>query len=38
MDARPYKLMARVMNTLIGGMVKKAVEKDMDSVKAYCEK
>ena len=38
MDARPYKLMARVMNLLIGGMIKKAVEKDMDSVKVFCEK
>lgn len=38
MDARPYKLMARVMNLAIGGMIKKLVERDMDAVKAFCEK
>jgi len=38
MDARPYKLMARLMNLVIGGMIKKLVERDMDAVKAFCEK
>ena len=37
MDARPHKLMARLTTPLIGGMVRKAVESDMDAVKAYCE-
>lgn len=38
MDARPHKLSAKLMNPLIKGMVKKALEQDMDSVKSYCEK
>ena len=38
MDARSYKLMAKIMNTLFRGMIAKAVEKDMDLIKAYCEK
>lgn len=37
MDARPHKLMARLMTPLIRGVVSKAVEKDIDAVKAYCE-
>ncbi len=37
MDIRPHNLVARIMNTLIRGMVAKAVESDMDSVKAFCE-
>ena len=37
MDARPYKLMQRIMVPLIKGMVTKAVDNDMDMVKAYCE-
>ncbi len=37
MDARPHKLMAKVMNLVIKRMVAKAVENDMDAVKAYCE-
>ena len=31
------KLLPRVMNPLIRGMVAKAVERDMDLVKAFCE-
>lgn len=27
----------RLMNPLIKGMIKKAIEKDMDSVKSFCE-
>ncbi len=38
MDARAYKLMPKLMNPLIKGMITKAVESDMDQVKAYCEK
>ena len=37
MHAKSYKLMARIMNTLFRGMIAKAVERDMDFVKAYCE-
>ena len=37
MESRPYKLAAKVMNPLIGGMIRKAVEKDMDLVQEYCE-
>jgi carbon monoxide dehydrogenase subunit G len=38
MDARPHRLLPRLMNPLIRGMVQKALERDMDAVKAYCEK
>ena len=38
MDARPHTLTARMMTPLIRGMVAKAVEKDMDLVKAHCVK
>lgn len=38
MDARPHSLMARLTTPLSAGMVRKAVEKDMDAVKSYCEK
>ena len=37
MDARAYKLLPKLMNPLICGMIRKAVESDMDAVKAYCE-
>ena len=37
MDARAYKLLPKIMNPLIKGMIRKAVERDMDAVKAYCE-
>jgi len=38
MHARPQKWYAKILLFFIGGMVQKAVEKDMDMVKAYCEK
>ena len=38
MAARPYKLMQKMMIPMIKGMVSKALEKDMDAVKIYCEK
>lgn len=37
MDARPYRLVAKLMNPLIGGFIRKAIESDLDAVKAYCE-
>lgn len=37
MDARPYTLMSRLVNPFIKGFVRKAIESDMDAVKAYCE-
>ena len=37
MESRPHTLAARMMNPLIGGMIKKAVEKDMDLVQVCCE-
>ena len=38
MDARPYGLLARLTTRLTRGMVRRALEKDMDAVKAYCER
>jgi hypothetical protein len=38
MESKPYRLLARIMNTLVRGMISKAVEQDMDAVKAFCEK
>ena len=37
MDARPHTFMARVVNVFIKGMVTRAVTKDMDKLKAWCE-
>jgi uncharacterized protein YndB with AHSA1/START domain len=37
MDARAHKLSAKLMIPLAMGMIRKAVEGDMDSVKEYCE-
>lgn len=37
MDANAYKFAARVFNPLIKGVIQKAVETDLDSVKEYCE-
>ncbi len=37
MDAKPYKLMAKVITPFITGIVNKAVQKDMDAITAYCE-
>ncbi|MCK5944178.1 MAG: SRPBCC family protein [Planctomycetes bacterium] len=37
MDDKPYKLLAKLFTPLIRPMVRKAVAKDMDAVKAYCE-
>lgn len=37
MEDRPYKLLAKLFTPLIRGMIRKAVSKDMDAVKAFCE-
>lgn len=37
MEARPYKLFAKLITPLIMGMIGKAVEKDMLALKEYCE-
>ena len=37
MDVRPYRVLARIMNVLIRGMVVKGVESDLDAVKSFCE-
>ncbi len=37
MDAKTKKLIPKIMNRLIRGMVKKAVAQDMDAVKKFCE-
>ena len=37
MDARAYRLAARLINPLIGRFIRKAIESDLDAVKAYCE-
>lgn len=38
MDANSHKWMAKIFLFFIMGMVRRAVESDMDSVKAFCEK
>ena len=38
MDARPHKFMQKMMIPMIKGMISKALEKDMDAMKTYCEK
>ncbi|MBO6585624.1 MAG: SRPBCC family protein [Gracilimonas sp.] len=37
MDTKAYKLMSKIINPFMKGMMKKALEKDMDAVKNYCE-
>jgi carbon monoxide dehydrogenase subunit G len=37
MDANAHKFLARLMNPLIKGIIRKAIERDMDAVKAHCE-
>ncbi|MCI5048203.1 MAG: SRPBCC family protein [Aquisalinus sp.] len=37
MDARPYKLMSKIVTPLISGMVNKAVQEDMDGLKERLE-
>lgn len=37
MDARAYKMMSKMMNPFFKKIIQKALEKDMDAVKIYCE-
>ncbi|MHC4958489.1 MAG: SRPBCC family protein [Planctomycetota bacterium] len=37
MDAKAYKLLPKIVNPLVKGMIQKAVEADLDSVKSFCE-
>jgi carbon monoxide dehydrogenase subunit G len=37
MDARSYKIKARIMNAIFQGQIAKAVAKDIDLIKDYCE-
>ncbi|MFK7843757.1 MAG: SRPBCC family protein [Rhodothermales bacterium] len=37
MEAKSYKLSARIMGYFIKGMVQKALDEDMDAVQSYCE-
>ena len=37
MEARAHKLIGKIMTTLMRGMIAKAIEKDLDEVKRYCE-
>ncbi len=37
MDAKAYKLAAKIMNPLIKGMIRKHIEADLDAVKVHCE-
>ncbi len=38
LDASPYKLLSKAFHPLIKGMVQRAIEKDMDAVKLFCER
>ncbi|MEX1364978.1 MAG: SRPBCC family protein [Nannocystaceae bacterium] len=38
MDAKAHRLLARLINPLIKGMVARAIEQDMDAIKTYCER
>ncbi len=37
MEARPHGFLARITTPLLKGVVRKALEKDMDAVKTFCE-
>lgn len=37
MEARPYKFISKIMTPLMKGFVGKALKRDMDAVKEYCE-
>ena len=37
MDAKAYKLIPKLMNRIVMGMIQKAIESDMDAVKSFCE-
>lgn len=38
MEARAHQLLPKLLNPLIKGMIAKALAKDMDSVKTWCQK
>lgn len=38
MEARPHTFVAKLSTPLIQGVIKKEIEKDLDLVKAHCEK
>ena len=38
MEARAHKLAARLINPFIKGMIAKAIRKDFDQIKEYCER
>jgi len=38
MDARPYKLMAKLTIPIVNLMIKKFIRQDMEEIKAWCEK
>lgn len=37
MEARPYKFFSKIMTPIMKGFISKALERDMDAVKEYCE-
>jgi len=37
MEARPYKMLPRLLNPLMKFFIRKAISRDMDAVKVYCE-
>lgn len=37
MEGRTNRLRSKILNFMIRGMLKRAVESDMDSIKAFCE-
>lgn len=37
MDARPYRLVPKLLNPLMSRAIRAAIEKDMDAVQRYCE-
>lgn len=38
MEARPYKFLPKLITPMMQGMLQKALERDMDAVKAHCER
>jgi hypothetical protein len=38
MDARTDRLIGRFMNRLVGPIVQRALDRDLDAVKRYCER
>ncbi len=38
MEARPHRLLSRLMTPMVMGVIRKALEDDLDAVKAFCER